>query len=463
MPIIQIDWQEIKEKFGDVTAIYAFTHRQASLLLSLSEQLSWEKTFREFGYDFDDKDDLDWDIEDLRNNLVSPVDLTDVIQYIDDVETILNAILAAQSANPGCCPDGVYYEPVEPIPDFDTVPQPIVDAGYATDTDDLEGYYDYRCMAGNLFFNNVQNKLVELTPIIAGGFALFNILAGLFTFLTAGIGPGAVIVIAGLAVESSAIIALVNSLKDISSILPSDWAEDLEDCRDEIICAMQMADGQEAVKTAFLDGVESCLGAAPRLVIANLNLDPMLQALWYGQSNGVDVAQRLADEGFDATTYDCECEEELEPHQLIQNPNFDAGADHWTINSGKWSWVSSFGGASGVMESVVEGDIRYYLFSDSFTTSADYTKISLNISVYSQASRFVETYVRLFRTSDNAVMGTLAQGSQMVPRDNTFHLCYLNNISVAGSTQYYVGVGHRIDSGTVVAGRVNYVKAWESA
>jgi len=435
MPIVQIDWQSIKEKFGDVTAIYALTHRQASLLLSLSEQLSWEKTFREFGYDFSDKDALDWDIDDLRNNLVSPVDLVDIIQYIDDVESLLQIIADNMANEPGCCPDGVQYYPTTPIPGFDTVPQPIVDAGYADDVNDLEGYFDYRCMAGHLFLSNVQEKLDRLGPIITGGFLLFNILAGLFTFLTAGIGTAVVVTIAGLAIEASTIITLINSLKDVSSLLPPQWADDLEDCRDNIICAMLFADGAEAVRDAFLEQVEACLGEIPAVVIANLNLDPMIEALWYGQQNGIDVAQIMADNDINPGDFTC-CQ--TETGQLVPHSDFSFGLTGWDNVVGEFDWLSSYNGEMGVARhNVLEGVAMHDLESSYFTIpdGADLTIEARWFHVLDKDQTFL---AQIFRVSDNALMGTYSTGrlNDGIGAWRTSH--NVTPINIADGTQCYI-------------------------
>ena len=256
-----------------------------------------------------------------------------LLSYIDDIETLLQAMQASGSA--GCCPEGTTYYPPADF-DFDAVPQPIVDAGFATSTSDLAGYADYRCMAAHMLLSNIQDKLDKLGPIILGGFALFNIVTGLLGGVLIFGGGGATLVVAGLAVDIMAVLGVISALDDVTAEMVTGWADTLEGDRETIVCAMQGADGAAAVKAALVAAVTDSIGAVGGTLVSFFNLDHLINAWWYGESNGVDLVQQIANAGHDPAQWDCPCEADV-----AVEFTFDTDAQGWEI-AGAASWYDTW-------------------------------------------------------------------------------------------------------------------------
>lgn len=104
MPAPRIDWQTIRDRFSpDEPILFCLPRRFQQLLLSDIDRLTWEATFREYGYDFADWDDLQTTVELGTAQLLGGVPLDEIIQYIDDVETLLQEI-----RDRPCCDDGTF-------------------------------------------------------------------------------------------------------------------------------------------------------------------------------------------------------------------------------------------------------------------------------------------------------------------------------------------------------------------
>ena len=309
MPIIQIDWQKVKSKLGDVTALYALTHRQASLLSSLAEQLKWDKTFRVNDYDFSDRDELDADISDLELQLQMPTNLVDIIQYIDEIEGLLRSL--EQHAN--CCDqgditDGDQY--TDPVTDGEgDVPQNIIDAGYADDEEDWEGFADYKCMISHVSVDQLEARTREIaahmdenstTYEIIGGIA---VLTGIITHIfTAGLSTLTIAILTGLGATA----LLYKYLLDFE--LMEALADDVATNHDELVCAFYNSDGVTGSIAALKDKIDELFSAPQALVLKNLNIDPTVKALYAGRYDQADIAGQLAAAGYETIDFTCDCQ-----------------------------------------------------------------------------------------------------------------------------------------------------------
>ena len=90
--------------------------------------------------------------------------------FCDDLTTSLADILAAITALE-CCgeqdiTDGDQY--TDPVVDGEgDVPQNIIDAGYAEDAADWEGFANYKCMISHLAVDHVETFFREIAPHIS--------------------------------------------------------------------------------------------------------------------------------------------------------------------------------------------------------------------------------------------------------------------------------------------------------
>jgi len=309
MPIIKIDWQKIKARLDDETAIYALTHRQASLLSSLSEQLTWRATFDHSDYDWSDKDELDADIADLENNLMSPVNLSDIIGYIDEIEDLLRAL----EQHAGCCDagdisDGANF--TDPVTDGEgDVPQNIIDAGYAEDEEDWEGFADYKCMVAHVSVDQLEARTREIaahmdqdstTYAIIGGIA---VLTGIITHIfTAGLSTLTIAILTSLGATS----LLYKYLLDFE--LMEDLADDVATNHDELACAFYNSDGVDEAISNLKAKISELFSAPQALVLLNLNITPTVKALYAGRYDQADIAAQLAAAGYDTADFTCDCQ-----------------------------------------------------------------------------------------------------------------------------------------------------------
>jgi len=318
MPIIKIDWQKIKARLDDTTAIYALTHRQASLLSSLAEQLTWRATFDHSDYDWSDKDELDADIADLENNLMSPVNLSDIIGYIDEVEDLLRAL----EQHAGCCDagdisDGANF--TDPVTDgVGDVPQNIIDAGYAEDAEDWEGFADYKCMIAHVSVDQLEARTREIaahmdedstTYAIIGGIA---VLTGIITHIfTAGLSTLTIAILTALGATS----LLYKYLLDFE--LMEDLADDVATNHDELACAFYNSDGVDQAISNLKAKISELFSGPQALVLLNLNITPTVKALYAGRYDQADIAAQLAAAGYDTADFDCTCDGFLGEYNLV--------------------------------------------------------------------------------------------------------------------------------------------------
>lgn len=225
-----------------------------------------------------------------------------VLGYIDDIETLLTALQNTQSFQLTCCNDNYTFEsPPGGGSSSDPVPQPIIDAGYATGTSDYPGYSAYKCMAAHLLLNNLQEKLVNLSPLVTLGGGLLSLLLVLFGAVSGITG----VVLLGAVVGIPEILQLIDALKDLGSVSLEDLAEDLESNRTEIVCAIVGGDGIDDMIAQFDAVVNSLYSFPANVIIRSLNVRHMMQLLMYGEHGNANIADALAAAGYDPANYTC--------------------------------------------------------------------------------------------------------------------------------------------------------------
>ena len=335
MPVIQLDWVKLIARFADVTGLYFLTHRQASLLLSLTEQLTWEKTYRAFDYDFDDWDTVQLEVADLQRYLTMPVNLVDLIGYIDEIEELLLALQV--TAN--CCDgnsdisDGDLFTDVV-VDGVGDVPQNIIDAGYAEDVDDWDGFDDYKCMISHVIVDSMEAKLRKLAPFVDSAGVIIGGIATLTSIVT-------VIFSGGLSVLALGLIAATGSTALLYKLLTSGSfligiADDVSDDHDELACAVYNGDGSAGSLASLDDKIDELYDVPVTTILQNLNLGPELKALYAGRYKEQDIAQALVDAGYELIDFDCDCPIE---YDFSPTWDFEVEGDHpetpWQTN-GPW-------------------------------------------------------------------------------------------------------------------------------
>ena len=187
----------------------------------------------------------------------------------------------------------------------DEVPQNIVDAGYATDVDDWDGFYDYKCMISHLMILNIQAQTVKIESImlptgaVVGGVAA---LAAIVALILAGTG---LVLVFGIVLAVAGVSGLYAAIALLGEAGLSDLVDDLETNYDALVCAIYEADGSAAAVDALKDAIDELFSVPEAAFLKNLNLSAQLKALYAGRYDQQDVAEILADKGYDVLDYSC--------------------------------------------------------------------------------------------------------------------------------------------------------------
>jgi len=332
----RIDWTAIKQRVNNDTLLFVLDRHWQQLLLSVCENYKWEATFRVPGYDYADWDTLQGVVEQGTFDLMGGVMLSDILGYIDDIETLLTAILNKPAA--GCCPpDGVLTN--EPVPDeepndwtSDGETYPETYAG-TTMTSAAE-YHAYLCAAAVKLVDNLAQQLRNTSDTMQAGLLGIGLLASfLATLITGG---------AALPLSVTLIAAIWSGIHAVweSGVFDEPIA-DLEDSRSLLICAALQNDYE-----TFAAAVETVVGEiAWTAFFQFLPYNNMIASLFTGTVNGENIAGLVPD-------YDsCVCEP---VYDFDQTYTFDANSEGWGI--GYYSqWLSSYSGNISIYKSGGEG------------------------------------------------------------------------------------------------------------
>lgn len=244
------------------------------------------------------------------------VRLADILTEIDRIADAIEAQKQLMVNVDPCCSDQPEFtgdEIDEVWDDIGDVPQNIIDAGYASGVTDWTGWREYKCMIAHLFLNGVIQKINQLSSWAGVGAldsAGFGAAAGLLKILA--LSPVlSTFISVPLLGPLAAVAGLFAAVFGLTAVQLQAWAEDLEENRADLTCAIYGGDGTAGSLAAFFDAVDA-LNATFGLVVRNLNLYPAFAALYGGRNDTQNVAQLLADGNYDVADYEC-CVEPLGP------------------------------------------------------------------------------------------------------------------------------------------------------
>jgi hypothetical protein len=375
--------------------------------------------------------------------------------YCDDLLTTLQELLAAVKSQETCCgdqdiTDGKWYtdEVVDGVGD---VPQNIIDAGYATDAGDWAGFADYKCMISHLAVDHVESFFREIAPhisdtgIVIGGVGVVGALIG------------GILTLVGLPISAGIIVAL-GAAAAIWSWITSEGRDAVEDLADEIAtnhfalaCAIYQGDGVSDSVADFNDEVDALFSPLNAIAIKAIVLEPQLRAMYAGRYEQEDIAQSLADKGYDVYSYSCFCDEELEPNQLLHNPELTVGPG-WYVDTP-------------FVQMATQVDIgEEYLPQDKFISvfslvmDAGMTKLQLKVNAFSHAVRENTWYLRVYRASDaGLVQFDIAVCNY---HDGLFHWYTLTKFTATPGEKYYVTVANKTNYDMPYA--ITDIELWQS-
>lgn len=234
------------------------------------------------------------------------------MSFCSELNAKLDTIISQLGDLAACCGSSevIYGNP----PDYDLsgtglVPQPIVDAGYASSTSDWAGYEDYKCMAAHILVENLKATVDSFASLIeTAGITVVKVAGVLASAWFAWITGGASIVILGKFVVSDFIIW--EALEALGSWVAADLHDlvgDIEDIREDIVCAAVNADGLYAIKSAVDTVLDTELSATAAALVKLSNMQTKINAFFAPVYGDVDVAAWLANYGADTADYDCPC------------------------------------------------------------------------------------------------------------------------------------------------------------
>jgi hypothetical protein len=440
MPVVQIDWTKIKANLDDVTAIYALTHRQAALLLGLSEQLTWQKTFRLDDYDWSDKDLLDADVADLQRNLTMPTNLSDIIQYIDEIEELLRGLQEIGITGQGACCGNtapISEEKTLENDDYPTTPPAYWGDEPVTDSDDWQQLV---CGAAHAYVDLLTNTSDELEHLVTAGALVVGAIAGILALLSgAGIllavGYGTAATITS-GVISGAILGTFGSASD-----------DLEAARDEIVCAITHGDEE-----LLSDAIETTVsGLAWSLWFQHIDYSSAWATMvdGFNQNGSLPVDRRE----------DCDCEEPLEPGQLLMNPGWEEGTTYWTLTS-PWEWFSDTSGRYGIIKTCCPTSVGQGAWvSPDFTIGAGITQIRVIADAWDTSGHDVKVTAHIYRKSDDALIAS--PYAEWKASANTWGTrIFQPYVTVVSEETYYLKLAWIIGGGGGWA-IMDWIKVWE--
>lgn len=225
------------------------------------------------------------------------------------------------------------------------VPQNIIDAGYAEDAADWDGFYNYKCMISHLMVDNLKAQVETILSaidqsgaVLVGVVALAAIAA---TILTAG---GAVLAY-GIVLGLIGVAGLSAALAEIGEAALPDLLDAIDEHHDDLACAIYNADGSVNAVVALKAEIDALFSGVQAALLTNLNIPAPLKALYSGRYDQQDIAQIMADDGYDVLDYECDCEIDYGEWQSPMEEG-DGGTLLFMVNNG-WTFYSSGGNPTG--------------------------------------------------------------------------------------------------------------------
>lgn len=216
------------------------------------------------------------------------LDITDGDQYTDEVE------------------DGV-----------GDVPQNIVDAGYADDAADWDGFDDYKCMISHVMIDNMAAQVGKIMTIIDESGAALVTVAVLAAIAAAVLTAGGSLLFAGVLLGVASAAGLYAAFTEVGEVGLPDLIDAVDEHHDALACAIYQADGSAAAVVALKDKIDELFNVAQAVFLKSLNIPSQLKALYGGRYDQQDIAQAMVDNGYDPDDYDCSCVVPASPVDLL--------------------------------------------------------------------------------------------------------------------------------------------------
>ncbi len=264
-------------------------------------------------------------------------------------ETILSLLTEIRDntgvycCEPGDISDGDRYTDVVEDGEGD-VPQNIIDAGYATGVSDWAGFDEYKCMIAHVMITNLQWQVRKFGDYADEAGAIIGIAAAVAGIAAVILTGGAAVLIYGIVVSIAASSLLYAAISDAGASGLNSIADDVETNHDELACSIYHADGSAGAVVALKDKIDELFGDSAALILKNLSLDAQLKALYAGRYDAQDIAEKMADEGYDVGDYDCSCP----PAESSYLATFDSDTEEWNAHPSDSYWENIGNPAGGI-------------------------------------------------------------------------------------------------------------------
>lgn len=229
---------------------------------------------------------------------------------LEQLQADVAAILAIMEIPQSCCDAGdvtdgdQYTDRVEDS--VGDVPQNIIDAGYAEDAADWDGFDDYKCMIAHVIVDQLVGRLNEISPLVSATGGVLGGVAALAGILAVIFGTGGLAIVFGIVAGIGATSLLYQAITDFDLI--DGLADKVDEHHDKLACSVYNADGDDAALLALNAEIDNRFTVAEALLLKNMNLGPTLKALYAGRYDQQDIADILEAAGYETGDFTCDCE-----------------------------------------------------------------------------------------------------------------------------------------------------------
>lgn len=268
--------------------------------------------------------------------------MTCLEQLQEDVASILAIMEIPQSCcDAGDVTDGDQY--TDRVEDGEgDVPQNIIDAGYADDSEDWAGFDDYKCMISHVIVDQLEARLNEIAPLVQTTGGVLGGVAALAGILAVIFGTAGLAIVFGIIAGIGATSLLYQALTDFG--LVDALVVKVADNHEALACAVYFADGDETALIALNDKIDELFTVPEALILKNMNLGPTLKSLYAGRYDQQDIAAELESAGYELDDFDCSCI--IPIGEYSHEYPFDADYESWEHG---WSaeWHETYGNPGG--------------------------------------------------------------------------------------------------------------------
>lgn len=243
--------------------------------------------------------------------------------------------------DPGDISNGDRY--TDPVQDGEgDVPQNIINAGYADDAADWDGFADYKCMISHVMVDNLEAQVRMFQDYADESGAILGVAAAVAGIAAVILTGGGAVLVFGIVLAIAAASGLYAAIAEFGESGMGSLADDVQTNHDELACAIYNADGSSGAVTALKDKLDELFSATGALILKNLNLDAQLKALYAGRYDQQDIAEKMADEGYGIGDYDCTCP----PAEYQYYATFLADEEYYDV-SAVYGWHATVGNPLG--------------------------------------------------------------------------------------------------------------------